>query len=202
MCILTSPAPSPHHHSEHVESPAERVLRLVNQIADADSPDSPRQPLQYDTLHPVQNSAQPVRPLDKCPTKGFNLTKCLSEPDFSKRWQRTERSSFLWRMIANFGSQKSTGTDQAASPPVQRSLNTDLERSAEPNASADGVGCPYHEVKMKWRRQQILYKQQLETSSHRRDSWFDRLTMRCRSDMIPFFSSSMRRPLLSRGSGA
>ena len=199
MCILTSPAPSSQHHSDFVESPAERVLRLVNRIASADSHDPPRQPPRYDTLFPVRTSQQSDRPLAKCPRRGFSLTKSLSEPDLSQRRQRTESSSSPWKMIANLGRKKSTGPDQAASPPVQRSLNTDLERSAEPNASADGVGCPYHEVKMKWRRQQILYKQKLEASSN---SWFVRLTMRCRSGLIPFFSSSMRRPLLSSGSGA
>ena len=172
MCILTSPALSSEPHPGPVESPAERVLRLVNQIAVADSHDPPRQPPQFDILYPVRNSQISDMPLDKCQPRGFHLTKCLSEPDFSRRSQRTASTVFPWRMIANFRRVKSSGPDQMTVPQVH------LERSTEPNTKTGGGSCPYHDLKIRWRKQQILNLQKPETSC---SGWFDWLTMRGRS---------------------
>jgi hypothetical protein len=173
MCMLTSLALSSEPHPGPVESPAERVLRLVNQIAVADSHDPPRQPPQFDILYPVRNSQMMLdMPLDKCPARVFNLTKCLSEPDFSRRSPRTMSTVFPWRKIANFGSLKRSGPDQMTIPQVH------LEQSTEPNTLTGGGGCPYHELKIRWRKQQILQLQTLESSS---SGWFDWLTMRGRS---------------------
>jgi hypothetical protein len=109
----------------------------------------------------------------QCPPKGLKWNRSHSESDCSTH--RSRRLSLFWKSISNLSPMQ--GSSRKVMPQVQ---NADIETSTEPKVlqPAHEHTCPYHEMKMKWRRQQIMNKQYLESTS---PGWLDWLTKRGKS---------------------
>ena len=164
MCIVTSAE----HHLDSIEPPAERILKLVDQQAISNSNESRLSEYGTNKLLRRCNSERIVNTPNTNKPNGFNLTKCLSEPDCSE--PRERRSSFPWKLITDFCRPKSNRPKSLL--PLPRSKIVGLDKSPESISFQKGSDCPYQDLKIRWRRQHIINQQKIEAESF---SWFDRL---------------------------